>query len=110
MSESYEKYIQELKMSLDQVNNDKERLLDELTQKENSLKSAHGSTQTALDSFKAELRSRDEMIEKLRNELLSIEEKRDINFAEVMNDKITTTKSYFISYLVCMIQYSIIIT
>jgi hypothetical protein len=49
-----------------------------------SLKNSQSSTQSTLESFKMELRSRDDTIQKLRDEILMLEEKRDINLAEVI--------------------------
>lgn len=48
-----------------------------------SLKNVQASAQSSLESFKIELRSRDDLIEKLRDDILKLEEKRDINLTEV---------------------------
>lgn len=40
-------------------------------------------SQSALESFKAELKARDDLIEKLRKDILCSEEKRDFNMEEV---------------------------
>lgn len=44
---------------------------------------SHGSSHSALDSFKTELRNRDDLIEKLRKDILALEEKRDLSIEEV---------------------------
>ncbi len=44
----------------------------------------NSSTHSGLESFKVELKSRDDMIERLREEILILQEKRDAASAEVI--------------------------
>ena len=50
---------------------------------QNKLKNNIGSTQNGLESLKLELKTRDDIIQKLRLEVLVLQEKRDQMFAEV---------------------------
>jgi hypothetical protein len=50
---------------------------------QNKLKFNIGSSQNGLDSLKYEMKTRDELIQKLRHEVLTLQEKRDQIFSEV---------------------------
>jgi hypothetical protein len=47
------------------------------------LKSAQNISESDLESFKSEIRAKEECIQKMRQELLVMQEKRDCNMSEI---------------------------
>lgn len=57
--------------------------MDELNQQESRYKSNIGSSQVGFESLRFELKTRDDIIQKLRKEVLILQEKRDQIYADV---------------------------
>lgn len=71
-----------MKITIEEIQNDKSKLVEDINQLQVKLK-MNQSQSKGLDSFKNELKSRDELIQKLRQEILTLQEKRDVALAEV---------------------------
>ncbi len=82
---SYERVICDLKRHIDQIEVDKLNLNEEVNQLQAKLRSSQSNSQLGLESFKLEIKSRDELIRKLREEILCIQDKREIALNEVCN-------------------------
>ena len=75
--------MKELKASLEESHKEKFRLVDELNEQQARPKSSVGATPPGLESLKFELKTRDDLIGKLRQEVLALQEKRDHIYAEL---------------------------
>lgn len=79
----YERRIQDLKLTIDELQNDKIKQIEEISQLQLKLKSIHNASQSDLDAFKAENRAKDDMIQKMKQDLIMLQEKRDMNLSEI---------------------------
>jgi hypothetical protein len=74
-----------LKLNVDELKNDKLKLCDEVHQLQMKLKSVQTMAQNDLEAFKSEIRAKEECIQKMRQEIMCVQEKRDANLSEVVN-------------------------
>ena len=72
-----------MKRHIDQIEVDKLNLNEEVNQLQAKLRNSQSNTQLGLESLKLEIKSRDELIKKLREEILCIQDKREIALNEV---------------------------
>jgi hypothetical protein len=80
--------ICDLKRHIDEIELDKLNLNEEVNQLQMKLRNSQSTTQVGIESLKYEIKNRDETIKKLRDDILSIQDKREI----ALND---VTKHFF---------------
>ncbi|CAF0935384.1 unnamed protein product [Brachionus calyciflorus] len=80
----YDKRLQDMKQHIDDLQNDRLKLSDEISHLQIKLKtvSIPVQSQSGLESLLQELKARDELIQKLRAEILDISDKRDQSVVE----------------------------
>lgn len=83
INSQYEKRLEEMKLNLDELQNDKLKLSEEISQLQIKLKTSNNHSNSGLESLLKEMKARDELIQKLRTDILSIQDKRDNAIVEV---------------------------
>lgn len=93
----YEKRLEEMKRNVDELQNDKLNLSEEISQLQIKLKTSNNQTNSGLESLLKEIKTRDELIQKLRADILNIQDKRDSAIVDVkftINFKLKKIKNF----------------
>ncbi|RNA32210.1 golgin subfamily B member 1-like isoform X1 [Brachionus plicatilis] len=79
----YESRLEEMKCNVEELQNDKLKLSEEISQLQIKLKTNSSQSGSGMESLLKEMRARDQLIQKLRAEILDIQDKRDQAIAEL---------------------------